>query len=90
MWPCSRGCAACLRLKHVIDELREREASGRRLGVIEGTASKMLANGARIIIADDNERQARRICDELAVEHRPVVEGEPDKALMAIRARADC
>ena len=78
-----------LRLKHVIDELREREASGRRLGVIEGTASKMLANGARIIIADDNERQARRICDELAVEHRPVVEGEPDKALMAIRARAD-
>lgn len=76
------------RLKQMIDELREREASGRRLGVIEG-GGKLNRAGARIVIADDNERQARRISDELAVEHRPVIEAEPDKALMAVRARAD-
>ncbi len=77
------------RLKQMIDELREREASGRRLGVIEGANARLNRAGARIVIADDNDRQARRIADELAVEHRPVIESEPDKALMAVRARAD-
>ena len=77
------------RLKQMIDELREREASGRRLGVIEGPNGRLNRAGARIVIADDNERQAKRIADELGVEHRPVIESEPDKALMAIRARAD-
>ena len=77
------------RLKQVIDELRDREASGRRLGVIEGASVGLAATGARIVIADDNERQARRISDELAVEHRPVIEAEPEKALIAARARAD-
>lgn len=77
------------RLKQMIDELREREASGRRLGVIEGPGGRLSRSGARIVIADDNERQARRIGDELAVEHRPVIETEPDKALMAARARSD-
>jgi two-component system cell cycle response regulator len=76
------------RLKQMIDELREREASGRRLGVIEG-GGKLHRAGARIVIADDNERQAKRIADELAVEHRPVIEAEPEKALMAVKARAD-
>jgi len=77
------------RLKQMIDELREREASGRRLGVIEGPNGRMNRPGARIVIADDNERQARRIADELSVEHRPVIESDPEKALMAARARAD-
>jgi two-component system cell cycle response regulator len=77
------------RLKQVIDELREREASGRRLGVIEGAASRLNRTGARIVIADDNERQARRIADELSVDHRPVIESEPEKALISARARAD-
>jgi len=77
------------RLKQMIDELREREASGRRLGVIEGPNGRLNRAGARIVIADDNERQAKRIADELGVEHRPVIESEPDKALMAVRARAD-
>ena len=77
------------RLKQMIDELREREASGRRLGVIEGPMTRLNRGGARIVIADDNERQARRIADELSVEHRPVIEPNPEKALLAIRARAD-
>ena len=77
------------RTKLVIDELREREASGRRMGVIEGVATRLGGGGGRIVIADDNERQARRIADELAVEHRPVVESDPEKALLAVRGRAD-
>jgi two-component system cell cycle response regulator len=77
------------RTKVVIDELREREASGRRMGVIEGVATRLGGSGGRVVIADDNERQAKRIADELAVEHRPIVEADPEKALLAVRGRAD-
>ena len=77
------------RLKLVIDELRQREASGRRMGVIEGVSARLGHAGGRIVVADDHERQSHRIQDELAVEHRPLIEGEPDKALMAARGRAD-
>ena len=73
----------------VSDELRQREASGRRMGVIEGAATRLGGGGGRIVVLDDHERQAQRIFDELAVEHRPVVESDPDKALIAVRARAD-
>ncbi len=77
------------RLKLVIDELRQREASGRRMGVIEGVGARLGGAGGRIVIADDHERQSRRIADELAIDHRPVIEAEPEKALLAARARAD-
>src|ERR1700761_736499 len=70
------------RLKLVIDELREREASGRRMGVIGGVASRLGGVGGRVIIVDDNERQSARIMAELAVEHRPVVETTLDKAAL--------
>ena len=78
-----------VRLKRVIDDLRAREASGRKLGVIEGVGARFGATGGRIVIVDDNERQARRIADELGVEHRPIIEPDPDQALTAARARAD-
>jgi two-component system cell cycle response regulator len=77
------------RMKIVIDELRQREASGRRMGVIEGVGARLGGAGGRILIADDQPRQARRIADELAVAHRPVVEPDPEKALIAARARVD-
>ena len=77
------------RLKTVIDELREREASGRRVGVIAGAASRMNGTGGRILIVDDNERQAQRIAAELAIEHRPIVEKSLEKALMAARGPVD-
>ena len=77
------------RLKLVIDELRQREASGRRMGVIEGVGARLGAAGGRIVIADDQERQAKRIADELSIEHRPVIETDPEKAVIAVRARAD-
>ncbi len=77
------------RMKIVIDELRQREASGRRMGVIEGAASKMSGIGGRIIIADDNEAQAERIATELADEHRAFVEADPDRAHTATRSHGD-
>src|SRR3954462_990786 len=58
-----------VRLKAVIDELRDREASGRRMGLIGGAAGRMGGSGGRILIVDDQERQARRLCVELAIEH---------------------
>jgi two-component system, cell cycle response regulator len=77
------------RLKTVIDELRQREASGRRMGVIAGAASRLAGAGGRIIICDDNVRQAQRIATELAVEHRPIIEEDPDKAHLSSRGPVD-
>jgi two-component system cell cycle response regulator len=78
------------RLKSVIDELREREASGRRMGVIAGAAAARLGGaGGRILIVDDNERQAQRVSGELSIEHRPVVEHGPETALIAARGPVD-
>jgi two-component system cell cycle response regulator len=77
------------RLKLVIDELRDREASGRRMGVIGGVASRLGGAGGRVVIVDDNDRQAMRILAELAVEHRPVVESSLEKAALAVRGPVD-
>ena len=77
------------RLKITLDELRAREASGRRIGVIEGVGSRLGGGGGRVVIADDNPHQARRIAEELGGEHRPVIEADPERALLAARARSD-
>ena len=77
------------RLKMVIDELRTREASGRRIGVIAGAASRLGGTGGRVLIVDDHERQAQRVATELAIEHRPVVEGDAEKALMTAKGPVD-
>jgi len=77
------------RLKAVIDELREREASGRRMGVIAGANARLGGAGGRILVVDDNPRQAQRVLTELSIEHRPVVESEPDKALMTAHGAVD-
>jgi len=77
------------RLKSVIDELRQREASGRRMGVIAGVASRLGGTGGRILVVDDHDRQAQRVCAELSVEHRPVAELGPETALIAARGPVD-
>jgi len=80
---------ALTRLKLVIDELRKREESGRRLGVSETAGARLGGAGGRVLIVDDNDRQAQRIATELAVEHRPVIETEPEKALLSSRGPVD-
>ncbi len=77
------------RLKQVLDELRAREASGRRIGVIAGAAARLGGVGGRVLVLDDNERQAQRLMTELSVEHRPVWETEPDKAHLTARGPVD-
>jgi len=77
------------RFKLVIDELRQREASGRRIGVIAGAAARLDGLGGRILIVDDNERQAQRIAAELGVEHRPVIESDPEKAKISAGGPVD-
>ena len=78
-----------LRLKSVMDELREREESGRRLGVDTDGAGRLRGSGGRILIVDDNERQARKMVEHLAGEHRPTVESDPAAALIAARGPVD-
>lgn len=78
-----------LRLKSVMDELREREESGRRLGVDTDGAGRLRGSGGRILIVDDNTRQAERMADHLAGEHRPTVESDPAAALIAARGPVD-
>ncbi len=77
------------RLKQVLDELRAREASGRRIGVIAGAAARLGGAGGRILLLDDNDRQGQRLVSELSVEHRPVIESEPDKAHLTARGPVD-
>jgi len=77
------------RLKMVLDELREREDSGRRVGIISGAGARLAGVGGRVLIVDDNERQAERLATEIGVEHRPVVEADPEKAHLTARGPVD-
>jgi two-component system cell cycle response regulator len=62
------------RFKIVLDELRAREASGRKLGVIEGDGPQAEAGlGARVLIVDDNPKQAERIRRALEADQRPIL-----------------
>ncbi len=78
-----------VRLKSVMDELREREESGRKMGVDTDAAGRLRAAGGRVLVIDDNERQAARIAEHLAHEHRPTVETDPAAALIAARGPVD-
>jgi two-component system cell cycle response regulator len=78
-----------VRLKLIMDELREREESGRRLGVTTDGAGRLRGSGGRVLIVDDNARQAAKIVDELSREHRPVVETDAGAALVASKGMID-
>lgn len=78
-----------VRLKAVMDELREREESGRRLGVDADGAGRLRGSGGRVLIVDDNELQSEKMLAHLTGEHRPVVEPDPAAALIAARGPVD-
>ena len=78
-----------VRLKLAIDGLRLLEASGRRMGVIAGTSARLGGFGGRILIVDDNPRQAQRMMSELGLDHRPIVESDAEKALLSARGPID-
>ena len=68
------------RLKVVIDELRSREASGRRMGVIENDASGVGGQGGRILVIDDSARQAEKVRRALEAEHTVMTMGSCEEA----------
>jgi len=85
-------------LKVVIDELRAREASGKRLGVIgedlraDPLEQHRLISG-NVLVVDDNAIQIKAIRAALGLEHRVVVLGEdsdagaPDLAVVSVAAK---
>ena len=71
------------------DELREREESGRRLGVDSDNAARLRSEGGRVLIVDDDQRQAEKIAQELVGEHRVTIETDPEAALVAAKGALD-
>ena len=78
-----------VRLKAVMDELREREESGRRFGVDTDGAGRLRGSGGRVLVVDDSVLQAGKIVSQLSDEHRPVHEPDPAAALIAARGPVD-
>ncbi|GAA0638773.1 PleD family two-component system response regulator [Brevundimonas lenta] len=78
-----------VRLKSVMDELREREESGRRFGVDTDGAGRLRGSGGRVLVVDDNALQAGKMVEQLSGEHRPVHEADPAAALIAARGPVD-
>lgn len=88
-----------LSLKVVIDELRAREANGKRLGVIdEDMRTDPLEQhrlvAGNVLVVDDNLSQIKSIKAALGVEHRVTVMGEetaagpPDLCVVSVTARS--
>lgn len=77
------------RLKAVMDELRHREASGRRMGVIETSSSRLGGTGGRIVVVDDHERQGPRLLQELSGEHRVQLVTSPAAAAELPKGHTD-
>ena len=77
------------RLKQVMDELREREENSRRMGVSGDTAGRLRAEGGRVLIVDDNARQADVIAEALGREHRVTIETDAETAMTAIKGPLD-
>jgi two-component system cell cycle response regulator len=88
-----------LSLKVVIDELRAREASGKRLGVIgedlrPDPVEQHRLTAGNILVVDDNATQIKRLKTALSVEHRVTLLGEeesagpPDLVIVAVTAKS--
>ena len=77
------------RLKQVMDELREREESSRRMGVDGEGAARLRSEGGRVLIIDDDASQAETIAAELGREHRVSIESDPEAALATAKGPLD-
>ncbi len=88
-----------LALKVVTDELRAREASGKRLGVIEedlhyDPLDQHRLVAGNVLVVDDNASQIKAIKNALGVEHRVAVLGSeesaasPDLVVVSVTSKA--
>jgi len=71
------------RLKIMVDELREREESGRRYGIGGAGVERLRGTGGRIVVVDDNPVQAQHLITELSKTHRPSLTNIQDAAVAA-------
>ncbi len=87
-----------LTLKVVTDELRAREANGKRLGVIgedmrPDAVDQHRVFAGNVLVVDDNATQIKRIQTALGVEHRVTLLGDeadagpPDLAVVSVHAK---
>jgi two-component system, cell cycle response regulator len=81
---------ALVRLKVLIDELRQREALSRRAGLIDQTVFKQTLNAmGNVLVLDDNEVSAARLIAELGVDYRAAFETQGERALKIAAGRVD-
>ncbi|MGZ3304571.1 MAG: PleD family two-component system response regulator, partial [Asticcacaulis sp.] len=81
---------ALARLKQLVDELRSREASSRRIGLSDADLlARQISATGNVLIVDDNERQAERIMAQLGQDHRCAFEPNPGRALKIAGGRVD-
>ena len=81
---------ALARLKQLVDELRAREASSRRVGLSDtDMLARQVSATGNVLIVDDNERQAERIMAQLGQDHRCAFETDPGRALKIAAGRVD-
>jgi len=81
---------ALVHLKHLSDELRQRERSSRRMGLIDPShLQRQIAAAGNVLIVDDNIRQAERLMRGLGEVHRCAYETDPQKALKIAAGRVD-
>jgi len=81
---------ALVRLKQMVDDLRTREASSRRAGLIDNELyQRQISATGNVLILDDNVRQAERLMLQLGEDHRCAYETDPLKAMKIAAGRVD-
>ncbi|MBW8735457.1 MAG: response regulator, partial [Asticcacaulis sp.] len=81
---------ALVRLKQMVDDLRQREASSRRAGLSgEDLYTRQISATGNVLILDDNERQAGRLMLQLGNDHRCAYVTDPAEALRIAAGRVD-
>ena len=81
---------ALVRLKQMVDDLRARESSSRRAGLIDQALyERQISATGNVLILDDNIRQAERLMLQLGEDHRCAFETDPAKAMKIAAGRVD-
>jgi two-component system cell cycle response regulator len=84
-----------VKMKPIVDELRAREASGRRIGLIAAERASDGGENARILLLDQDERQLARIEKALGARHdvarfgAAAGWGKPDMMIVSIASKLD-
>lgn len=86
---------ALVRLKQMIDDVRQREANSRRVGLSDATLEnpdlfqRSISATGNVLIVDDNVKQAERLLNYLAEDHRCAFETDTEKAARIAKGRVD-